>query len=141
MARTAISQHDSALGRWTRAFYFPDPPLADIPGGLSALSHFSARWQGTLTAPEDGEYELGLEGDDGCRLTIDGKTVIDDRTKGAARYRQTFENNIHLSRAYKDALGERISKIRERYGLASGMIEYRPELWAEEEQLDLFPLE
>jgi DNA repair photolyase len=59
----------------------------------------------------------------------------------AARYRQTFENNIHLSRAYKDALGERISKIRERYGLASGMIEYRPELWAEEEQLDLFPLQ
>jgi len=29
MARTAISQHDSPLGRWTRAFYFPDPPLAD----------------------------------------------------------------------------------------------------------------
>jgi len=29
MARTAISQHDSSLGRWTRAFYFPDPPLAD----------------------------------------------------------------------------------------------------------------
>ena len=59
----------------------------------------------------------------------------------AARYRQTFENNIHLSRAYKDGLGERIRKIRERYGLASGIIEYRPELWAEEEQLDLFPLE
>ena len=70
---------------------WPDPPLADIPGGLSALSHFSARWQGTLTAPEDGEYELGLEGDDGCRLTIDGKTVIDDWTKGAARYRQTVQ--------------------------------------------------
>jgi len=29
MARTAISQHDSPLGRWTRAFYFPDLPLAD----------------------------------------------------------------------------------------------------------------
>jgi len=29
MARTAISQHDSPLGRWTRAFYFPDAPLAD----------------------------------------------------------------------------------------------------------------
>jgi AraC-like DNA-binding protein len=29
MGRTAISQHDSPLGRWTRAFYFPDPPLAD----------------------------------------------------------------------------------------------------------------
>ena len=59
----------------------------------------------------------------------------------AARYRETFEHSIHLSRAYKDALAERIGRIRERYGLASGMIEYRPELWAEEEQLDLFPLQ
>ena len=59
----------------------------------------------------------------------------------AARYRETFAHNIHLSRAYKDALGERIGRIRDRYGLASGRIEYRPELWAEEEQLDLFPLQ
>ena len=59
----------------------------------------------------------------------------------AARYRETFENNIHLSRAYKDALGERVRRIRDRYGLASGVIEYRPELWAEEEQLELFPLQ
>jgi AraC-like DNA-binding protein len=28
MGRTTVSQHDSALGRWTRALYFPDPPLA-----------------------------------------------------------------------------------------------------------------
>ena len=59
----------------------------------------------------------------------------------AARYRTTFAHNIHLSRAYKDALGERIRRIRDRYGLAAGVIEYRPELWAEEEQLDLFPLQ
>src|SRR5436305_13485638 len=55
----------------------------------------------------------------------------------AGRYRQTFEHNIHLSRAYKEALGERIRRIRERHVLASGMIEYRPEMWAEEEQLAL----
>jgi len=56
----------------------------------------------------------------------------------AARYHKAFEANIHLSRAYKDALAERVRRIRERYGLASGIIEYRPELWAEEEQMDLF---
>ncbi|HTS64642.1 MAG TPA: radical SAM protein [Candidatus Acidoferrales bacterium] len=56
----------------------------------------------------------------------------------AERYRKAFEASIHLSRAYKDALGERVRRIRERYGLASGIIEYRPELWAEEEQMDLF---
>jgi AraC-like DNA-binding protein len=27
MGRSAITQHDSPLGRWTRAFYFPDAPL------------------------------------------------------------------------------------------------------------------
>jgi DNA repair photolyase len=59
----------------------------------------------------------------------------------AERYRQTFENNIHLSRAYKEALGERVKRIRERYGLASGVIEYRPELWAEGEQLELFSID
>jgi DNA repair photolyase len=59
----------------------------------------------------------------------------------AASYRQTFEHSIHLSRTYKDALGERILRIRDRYGLAAGAIEYRPEMWAEEEQLDLFPLQ
>ena len=59
----------------------------------------------------------------------------------AAKYRAAFENNIHLSRTYKDGLAERIKKIRERHGLASGTIEYRPELWAEEEQLELFQME
>ncbi len=29
MGRSAITQHDSPLGRWTRALYFPDPPLAE----------------------------------------------------------------------------------------------------------------
>jgi DNA repair photolyase len=56
----------------------------------------------------------------------------------AARYHKAFESNIYLSKAYKDALSERVRRIRERYGLAAGVIEYRPELWAEEEQLDLF---
>jgi alpha-D-xyloside xylohydrolase len=71
---------------------WPDPPLADIPGGLSGLNHFSVRWQGTLTAPEDGPYELGLEGDDGYRLILDGKTVIDNWSNGTARYRGTQQS-------------------------------------------------
>ena len=59
----------------------------------------------------------------------------------AARYRESFEHNIHLSRAYRDAIAARIVQIRDRHGLAGGTIEYRPELWAEEEQLPLFPLQ
>ena len=68
---------------------WPDPPLADIPGGLTSLNDFSVRWQGVLTAPEDGTYELGVEGDDGYRLILDGKTVVSNWQNGAARYAST----------------------------------------------------
>ncbi len=66
---------------------WPDPPLAEIPAGLANLQHFSAKWEGTITAPEDGEYEIGLEGNDGFRLTLDGKTVVEDWAAGSARYK------------------------------------------------------
>jgi hypothetical protein len=48
---------------------------------------------------------------------------------------------MYLSKAYKDGLKERVQRIRDRYGLASGMIEYRPELWDGPEQGDLFALQ
>jgi alpha-D-xyloside xylohydrolase len=70
---------------------WPDPPLAAVPAGLSNLSHFSARWHGALTAPEDGEYEIGIEGNDGYRLILDGKTVVEDWNAGAARYKGTTQ--------------------------------------------------
>ena len=56
----------------------------------------------------------------------------------AARYRETYEKGIHLGRTYKDALSEKVRRIRERHGLASGAIEYRPELWVGDEQMALF---
>jgi alpha-D-xyloside xylohydrolase len=65
---------------------WPGPPLQPLPPGLSKLTDFSARWEGMLEAPEDGEYEVGLQGDDGVRLFVDGKTLVDDWTKGASRY-------------------------------------------------------
>ena len=58
----------------------------------------------------------------------------------AARYRETFERSIHLSRRYKDALAEKIRRIRDRYQFTSSAMDYRPELWAEDEQMALFPL-
>ena len=58
----------------------------------------------------------------------------------AARYRETFEKGIHLSRRYKDTLAEKVRRIRARYQLISGPMDYRPELWVEEEQMALFPL-
>ena len=58
----------------------------------------------------------------------------------AQRYRETFEKGIHLSRRYKEALAEKVHRIRLRHSLTSGSMDYRPELWAEDEQLSLFPL-
>jgi len=66
---------------------WPDPPLAELPPGLPSLSHFSARWEGDLIAPEDGEYEIGLAGNDGMRLALGGETVIDEWNRAATRTR------------------------------------------------------
>src|SRR5579871_71797 len=60
--------------------------------------------------------------------------------KLAPRYREAYEKSAYLSRAYKETLQQRVGQIRDRYGLASGPIEYRPELWAGDEQGELFPL-
>lgn len=66
---------------------WPGPPLANPPPGLEGFDNFSARWEGTLTAPEDGEYEIGVEYDDGARVFIDGKRIINDWGMGPKRYR------------------------------------------------------
>jgi beta-glucosidase len=45
--------------------------------------HFSVRWTGTLVAPETGPCQLSVTTDDGVRLSIDGKTLIDSwRNRG-----------------------------------------------------------
>jgi DNA repair photolyase len=59
----------------------------------------------------------------------------------AGRYRKQYERSPYLGKAYKEALARRVQAIRERYGLASGPIDYRPELWEGEEQGTLFPLQ
>jgi alpha-D-xyloside xylohydrolase len=66
---------------------WPDPPLAELPAKLTSLDHFSARWQGMLIAPEDGEYEIGLTGNDGMRLFLDDKPAIDEWNRSATRTR------------------------------------------------------
>ncbi|WAC49416.1 PA14 domain-containing protein [Asticcacaulis sp. SL142] len=66
---------------------WPGPPLADMPAGLTSLDNFSARWTGSIVAPEDGEYELGVEGDDGFRLFVNDNLFVEDWKNGAKRYK------------------------------------------------------
>lgn len=68
---------------------WPGPPLANPPPGLAGCDNFSGRWSGTITAPEDGEYEIGAEYDDGVRIYLDGKLVAEDWSYGAKRYKGT----------------------------------------------------
>jgi len=53
-------------------------------------------------------------------------------------YRSLYQRSAYLGRDYKDQLRDRIRRIRDRYGLVSGPIDYQPELWTGEEQGELF---
>ena len=68
---------------------WPGPPLANPPPGLTGFTNFSARWQGALIAPEEGEYEIGIEYDDGGRLYLDGKLKLEDWSFGMKRVKKT----------------------------------------------------
>jgi DNA repair photolyase len=57
----------------------------------------------------------------------------------APLYREQFAQSAYLPRAYKDALQVRLQKIRERYGLDLEALDYKPELWVEE-QATLFQM-
>jgi beta-glucosidase len=51
-------------------------PAREIP-----YDWYSIRWTGTLVAPAAGVRRLGVEGNDGYRLLVDGRLVIDNWTK------------------------------------------------------------
>lgn len=59
----------------------------------------------------------------------------------APRYREMYRRSAYLGREYKDLLRARIRRIRDRYGLVAGPIDYQPELWSGEAQGELFPKE
>lgn len=74
-------------------------PMVDFAWTLSAPNDsiandwFSARWDGTLTAPR-GLTRLGVDGDDGYRLWLDGKLLIDRWAPGTSRATQA---PVHLA--------------------------------------------
>lgn len=47
------------------------------PAEQLQTDHYSVRWTGELIAPESGEFRIGLEGNDGFRLYLDDKLLID----------------------------------------------------------------
>jgi DNA repair photolyase len=49
------------------------------------------------------------------------------------RYRELYARSPYLGADYKDALAARVRRIRDRYGLVSGVVEYKPEIRVEEQ--------
>jgi hypothetical protein len=47
-------------------------------GESKLAEHFYVRWTGVLRAPKDGKYKIFIESDDGSRVYIDGKQIIDN---------------------------------------------------------------
>ena len=71
-----------------------NPPVANVP-----RTNFSVRWTGILTAPASGLYTLALTGDDGYRLFLDGKQLVDHWFEGGTST-QTVEVPLEAGHAY-----------------------------------------
>ena len=67
--KPTIKRVDKNLNFKSTSMTFPDTKLQ---------SHFAIRWTGKLRVPKDGKYTFFLESDDGSRLFIDGKQVVDN---------------------------------------------------------------
>jgi beta-glucosidase len=75
-------------------FWADSGPGAPIPN-----DHFSARWTGTFTPAVSGEYLLGVTSDDGARLFLDGRKIIDS-WKDHAMESATAKVRLEAGRAY-----------------------------------------
>lgn len=67
-------------------------PLAQVPP-----DHFSVRWQGFLEAPQPGKYKICTRHDDGVKLRLGHKELIEDWLVGGPRTKCAF---IHLTKGW-----------------------------------------
>jgi beta-glucosidase len=78
----------------------------DSPGPGLKGTDFSARWSGTLSVDASGSYQVGLIGDDGYRLWLDGKLIVEDWThkKGSFFGPSTTVADVTLEKGHKYAV-------------------------------------
>lgn len=97
----ALSRIDDAINfQWT--LFSPNPSIN--------YDFFSVRWNGVITSPVTGKYKIGIDGNDGYRLYINDKLVL-DKWNGQS-YNTTltdfyFEKNkdYNIKVEYKEASG------------------------------------
>ena len=56
-----------------------------VPDPFININEFSVRWTAKLIAPQTGKFKIGMSIDDGARLYIDDKLIIDEWTGGSVR--------------------------------------------------------
>lgn len=69
------------------------------PGGSAGTDRFGVTWAGTLVAPTSGQYTLATLSDDGVRLWLDDKLLIDDWSDHAQRRDQAVVT-LQANQAY-----------------------------------------
>ncbi len=70
----------------------PDPRLP--------LNHFSVRWTGKLIPPATGRYRLRVERDDGVRLYLDGRLLLDKWTNARGETPEEVTVELETGRPY-----------------------------------------
>jgi beta-glucosidase len=82
-----------------------DEKAVDFDWGMNApapgvpADDFSARWTGKLVPTVSGKYRLGATADDGLRVYLDGKLIVEDWTEHAPTTR-TGEVTLEAGRSY-----------------------------------------
>jgi beta-glucosidase len=69
------NQKDKPASLATRIEPVIDFSAAPLPMEVAGVTPIAVRWEATLTSPESGEYNLGIQGTGFFRLTLDGKEV------------------------------------------------------------------
>jgi beta-glucosidase len=78
----------------------------ESPGPGIGGTNFSARWTGMLVPNASGSYKIGITGDDGYRLWLDGKLIVEDWTtkKGSFFGPSTTVADVTLEEGHKYGL-------------------------------------
>ena len=89
--KPVLTRIDESINfQWT--LFSPDPVVN--------YDFFSVRWSGYITSPSTGKFKIGIAGNDGYRLFIDDKLIIDTR-EGQSYHVTMADYNFKKDTRYK----------------------------------------